>query len=64
MATDPDSTFHRENLSVVLRHSLRLAEKAGNEPDAIQREQLIHQCMACWRAAQRLRRWPGMGSRA
>jgi hypothetical protein len=28
MATDPDSTFHRENLSVVRRHALRLAELA------------------------------------
>jgi hypothetical protein len=58
MASDLDSTPHHENLSVILRHALRLAELAGEEPDVARRDALITECMACWPAAQRLRRCP------
>jgi hypothetical protein len=64
MATGTDSTPHRENLSVVLRHALQLAELAGEGQDAGRRNALITECMACWRAAQRLRRWPDQRARA
>jgi len=64
MAGQFDSTPHRENLSRILQHALRLAELAGKEQDAVRREMLIVECMACWRAAQRLRRWPALKSRA
>jgi hypothetical protein len=56
-----DSTHHGENLSVILRHALRLAELAGEEQDAARRAALIAECMTAWRATQR---WPGMTSRA
>jgi hypothetical protein len=46
-------TPHSRNLATVLRHALRLAELAGEEQDAVRREILIHEAMACWRAAQR-----------
>jgi hypothetical protein len=46
------STPHRENLSRILHHALRLAELAGKEQDAVRRDDLIAECMTCWRAAQ------------
>jgi hypothetical protein len=46
MAAAFDSTSHHENLFVVLRHALWLAELAGEEQDAVRREVLIHECMA------------------
>jgi hypothetical protein len=51
-----DSTPHSQNLHTVLRHALLLAGLAGKEQDAVRRDALITECMACWRAAQRLRR--------
>src|SRR5262249_44177186 len=42
----------------------QLAELAGNEQDASRRDALLAECMACWRAAQRLMRWPRPISRA
>jgi hypothetical protein len=56
-------TPHSENLSRILRHALRLAALAGEEQDAVRTDALI-ECMACWRAAQRLQRWPSPTSRA
>ena len=58
-----DSTHHRENLATVLRHALRRAELAGRGQDAVG-DALITECMACWRAAQRLKHWPGMSAMA
>jgi hypothetical protein len=58
------STPNSENLSRILHHALRLAEVAGKEQDAIRRDALIAERMACWRAAQRLRQWPSPTSRA
>jgi hypothetical protein len=46
MAAAFDSTSHHENLPVVLRHALWLAELAGEEQDAVRRDVLIHECMA------------------
>jgi hypothetical protein len=57
-------TPHSRNLATVLRHALRLAKLAGEEQNAVRRDALIAECMACWRAAQRLRRYPDMASRA
>ncbi len=55
---------HHRNLRTILRYALRLAERAGEEQDAIRRDALIHEAMLCWRAAQRLRRWPDRNARA
>ena len=51
-----DSIFHHRNLAKILDRALRLAEMAGQEPDCIRRDQLLHEAMLCWRAAHRLRR--------
>jgi hypothetical protein len=53
-----------ENLHTILRHALWLAELAGEEQDAARRDALITECMAAWWAAQRLRHWSGLQSRA
>jgi hypothetical protein len=55
-------TPHSENLSRILRHALRLAALAGEEQDAVRADALIAECITCWRAAQRLRRWPSPAS--
>jgi hypothetical protein len=59
-----DSTLHRENLSRSCTMALQLAELAGNEQDAGRRDALLADCMARWRAAQRLLRRPSPASRA
>ncbi len=55
---------HQRNLQTILRHALRLAERAGEEQDATRRAELIYECMQCWRVAQRLKRWPSLAGRA
>jgi hypothetical protein len=57
-------TNHTENMRRILEHALALAEQIGREQDAVRREELIVECLACWQIAQRLRRWPNQMSRA
>jgi hypothetical protein len=65
MAQVDDSllTTRSQNLAVIMRHALLLAERAGKEQDAVRRDAWITESMACWRAAQRLRRWPDRSAR-
>jgi hypothetical protein len=59
-----DPTPHDRNLQIILRIALDLADQAGRETDALRRAELIAATMAAWRAAARIRRWPGPGARA
>src|SRR5438034_10704958 len=45
-----------------MRMALMYADAAGAEPDAVTRSELLDLCVTCWRQAQFLRRWPGVGS--
>jgi hypothetical protein len=58
------STLNSKNLFRILHHALWLVELAGKEQDAARRDALLAECMACWRAAQRLRQWRSPTSRA
>jgi hypothetical protein len=61
---DAFHTPNSRNLHTILHHALWPAELAGKEQDAARRDALLAECMACWRAAQRLQRWPSPTSRA
>jgi hypothetical protein len=58
------NTPHARNLATVLELAMQLAEQAGAEQDAVRREDLIHRAMCAWRAAAKLRRYPGPQARA
>jgi hypothetical protein len=56
------TTSETRKLAVLMRMALTYADAAGAEPDAVKRAELLDLCMTCWRQAQFLRRWPGVGS--
>jgi hypothetical protein len=64
MATSTLTTSEKRKLAALMRMALTYADAAGAEPDAARRAELLDLCMTCWRRAQRLRRYPGMASRA
>jgi hypothetical protein len=60
MADETLTTSEKRKLAVLMRTALVYADAAGAEPDAARRVELLDLCMACWRQAQLLRRYPGI----
>jgi hypothetical protein len=58
------TTSEKRKLAVLMRMALTYADAAGAEPDAQKRAELLDLCMACWRQAQFLRRWPRISTSA